>query len=141
MDVITLPISCVLVKRCFPHSSLHLFVHLCILFSTPSRNLIDLLCCVYLLMGEMSDCSEHIEAHTHPYRCTISQQCSLTFSRISNLNRHRETKHGSLVVGKQKLKTEDVLEMGGIHHRIRRFESLTQLRRLLEALGFTCCDS
>ncbi|KAF8455702.1 hypothetical protein BGX38DRAFT_1166261 [Terfezia claveryi] len=84
---------------------------------------------------------EHIEAHTQPYCCTISRECNLTFSRISNLNRHRETRHGCLLTGKQKLRTEDVIEVGEIHHRIRRFESLTQLRRLLEALGFTCGDS
>ena len=88
-------------------------------------------------MCGMSDPREHIEAHTQPYCCT---ECNQTFSRVSNLNRHREKKHGSLVAGKQKLKTGDLVEAGEIHHRIRRFESLTQLKRLLEALGFICCD-
>lgn len=83
---------------------------------------------------------EHIEAHTLPYRCTISRNCNLKFSRISNLNRHRESQHGSITKRLPRLKTEDVIEVGEIHHRIRKFESLPQLKRLLEALGFSCCD-
>ena len=79
--------------------------------------------------------SEHIESHTKPYVCSV-KNCELRFSRMSNLNRHRQTQHR--IPQEYHLRTRDVLVEGEIHDRIRRYQSLDGLIRLLRHLGFPC---
>ncbi|KAF8426237.1 hypothetical protein EV426DRAFT_593153 [Tirmania nivea] len=82
-----------------------------------------------------ADFIEHIESHTQPYACSV-KNCGLRFSRITNLNRHRQTQH--LIHQEYNLKTIDVLVEGEIHHRIRRHQTVHELILLLQHLGFTC---
>ena len=76
--------------------------------------------------------SEHIESHTKPYAC----YCGFSCSRMSNLNRHQQTKHS--IPKAYRLRTSNALTEGGIHYMIRRHRSLGELIFLLQQGGYIC---
>jgi len=69
------------------------------------------------------------------YVCSV-MNCGLRFSRISNLNRHRQTQHQ--IPQEYYLRTKDVLVAGEIHNKIRMHQTLDELIPLLQRLGFIC---
>lgn len=77
--------------------------------------------------------SEHIESHTKPYVCRVAN-CGRGFTRMSNLNRHRETQH----LQEHHLHTNDVLAEGGVHRNIRGYQTRDELIDLLQSIGFIC---
>jgi len=94
--------------------------------------LLKVLILSYFALGNSS---EHLESHTKPYVCHVGD-CSLRFSRMSNLNRHRQTQHR--IPQEYNLRTSDVLAVGEIHHRIRRHQTHDELIFLLQLLRFIC---
>jgi len=101
----------------------------------PTRCLIRNCQLKWIVDGLRARFIEHIEGHTRPYRCPVGN-CQQEFPRVNNLNRHAHKRHNVL----RNYTTNDLLEPGEIHDRVRKFRTIQELVVLLKALRYDCVE-